>query len=268
MSYFQAIILGAVQGLTEFLPVSSSGHLVLTQHLMGLNNAEELLLFDVALHWGTLLSVLVYYYADLFWMAKDSFLWVVRRKGDRHEGARILLSVGIATAPATVVGFLFKDTIESLFVSPDVTGWGLLITGTLLWVTQRMKTKQEEGDSTPGLMDAVVIGVAQAVAMIPGISRSGSTMVAGLFRGLSRGMAARFSFLMSIPVIFGAGLLESFNIPSLDLISKGPLLVGSLVSAVTGFLAIRWLLKIIQTARFHWFAYYCWGVGVVTLILL
>lgn len=264
MTIAKTVLLGVVQGLTEFLPVSSSGHLVLLQSLFGLTGAEEALALDVALHFGTLLAVIVYFARDLGQMAADAFSWVRRKEDRRYEKGRLLAMLAIATLPAVVVGLGFKEVIERWFVSPKVAGIGLFVTGTVLWLTKRCR--RSPGRLTP--FSAFLVGCAQAVAITPGISRSGSTIAAGLFCGLDRPLAARFSFLMAIPAILGSTVLESRYLAGLGPADLAAVLGGTFASAVVGFLAIRWMMGFVGRGRLHYFGYYCWVVGFLSLLLV
>lgn len=258
MNIFQAIFLGIIQGLTEFLPVSSSGHLVLAQHFLNLHEASVLFAFDVAVHLGTLLAVVFFFAREVGEMIQKPF-------------SRLSLMVVVATLPAVVVGLFFKDQIESLFVSPRVAGFGLLVTGTILWFTRFVEQRMREVRA-PGFWGALLVGLFQAVAITPGISRSGSTIAAGLMTSWDRSFAARFSFLISIPAILGALTLELWDLKTGAIqaaaLPWGPIGIGTIFSAITGFLAIQWMLKIIAQRRFHWFAYYCWAVGLISLMVL
>ncbi|AGB40707.1 undecaprenyl-diphosphatase UppP [Halobacteroides halobius DSM 5150] len=253
MSLIKVIILGAVQGLTEFLPVSSSGHLVLFRSLLGL---EKNIVLNVFLHFGTLLAVCIVYWDDV--------LDIITFK-PKYRKFTIYLILG--SVPAGVIGILFEDFITSLF-TPTAVGFMLLITGLLLWLSDKFDGTDRKMEEM-NLMDALVVGSAQAFAIIPGISRSGSTIVGGLFRGLERKLAAKYSFLLSVPVIAGATLLKT-----LDLVKVGVgeesityLVVGTLTAMIVGYLAIKLLLKLINQEKLSIFAYYCWILGVITIIL-
>lgn len=268
LSLLKALLLGVVQGLTEFLPVSSSGHLVLVQHFFHLSGGESVLAFDVALHFGTLLAVVVFFGRDLWEMARDSLAWLFgRRRTQECPGGRLTLLVGMATLPAVVVGLVFKRPIEELFVSPRVAGIGLLITGTVLWLTRKVG-RPPAGEGKVSVLSALWVGVAQAVAITPGISRSGSTMAMGLFCRFDQVFAARFSFLMSIPAILGSVVLEGRELTNLGDPHLVSVVLGTLASAVTGFLAIKWLLRVIGRGRLYLFSYYCWAAGLAILLLV
>lgn len=261
-------MLGIVQGLTEFLPISSSGHLVLFQNLFHLKDVSGVLAFDVALHFGTLLAVTFIFRRDLRDMTADtlSVLQPSRRK-EGHAAARLALLVVVATLPAVVVGLGFKHQIEKIFVSsPLETGIEFIITGVVLWLTRKI-TVHSKGEKDATLRFALLVGIAQAIAILPAISRSGMTMAMALFLGFDQIFAARFSFLMSIPAILGSVVLEGKDIGHILPGHQVPILLGTLVSAITGFLAIKWLLRIISRGRLYLFSYYCWAIGILTLII-
>ncbi|MBI1910125.1 MAG: undecaprenyl-diphosphate phosphatase [Deltaproteobacteria bacterium] len=265
MSLFQAAILGIVQGFTEFLPISSSGHLVLFQKFFGFTNPKEVLAFDVALHLGTLLSVVAIYWKDLGRMVLGVF-------GKDRTGRRLVLLLVVATLPAVAVGLLFKGTIERLFAASSTLPFEFLFTGFVLWGTRYLaryeKGTPPKGEGEVSSRDAFWVGWAQALAIIPAVSRSGMTVAAALFLRFDQRFAARFSFLMAIPAILGAGLLEAREMAHFDSSLILPVVVGSLVSAVSGFLAIRWLIGVISRGRLHFFAYYCWAVGIFSFFFL
>lgn len=251
---WEVVILGIVQGIAEFLPISSSGHLVVADELLGsnTNDSSQKLALNIALHLGTLFSIVVIFWKDLIAVLKSP---------------KMIVAVILATIPAVIIGFTLKDQIEGLFETPLLVGCCWICTAGLLLVTTRFRSKEDPPDSIPSWKIALLIGCFQAVAILPGISRSGSTIVAGLILGLSREVSARFSFFMAIPVIGGASLLL-FK----DLLEEGadrseiPLLViGGIVSFVVGIFALKWLLNWLKKGRLHWFAYYCALVGVATI---
>lgn len=257
MSVWEALILGIVQGATEFLPVSSSGHLVLTQRLLGIE--IEGVLFEVVVHVGTLVSVIMVYRERIANLIRGAVA------GSRDAWRYIGLLV-LATIPATVVGLLWKDAIEALFDDPAVPGFALLVTGLIL-ITAKWAVHRGE-DSEPGPLSAFLIGVAQAFALIPGISRSGSTVVAALWLKMDAREAAAFAFLMAIPAIAGAAVLQIPDIGTGTGLGAAPLLVGGIASAITGVLAIRTFVALLARKSFHWFAPYCWAVGAAYLAWL
>lgn len=266
MSLLQAVLLGIVQGIAEFLPISSSGHLVILQRvfdrLIPGTDAPEHLLMNVTLHVGTLGSILVVYRNDL------------RRLLHRP---RLCLQVIVATIPAAVVGLMLKSYLEEAFESPVVVACGWLMTAAFLLTAQRFERDEIPIDSMT-FRQSLVVGVFQALALVPGLSRSGSTISAGLYTGLTRSAAAEFSFLIAIPVIAGAAVLEgrplwqawipgmggtAAAVPPVSLL---PLGVGMLTAFVVGIAALRGLLAMIARRRLHWFAWYCVLAAVATLV--
>lgn len=266
MSVREAIILGVVQGLTEFLPVSSSGHLVLFRQLFGLK--EPHLTFDVMVHLGTLAAVVA-----ALWDEIALTFAGLRPMGEGagaervKAGRRLIFLLIVGSLPAALVGLLAEDFITQLFSSVTVVGAALLVTGGLLWWVE----SRAEGEKTVGKMrpeDALYIGVWQILALVPGISRSGTTIAAGLFRKLTREDAARFSFLLSVPVIAGAVALQVGDLlVTWQEGTWGPIVIGTLAAAVSGFAAIRGLLSLVKRHSLRVFSYYTWAVGLLVLIL-
>jgi len=252
MGELQAAWLAAVQGLTEFLPVSSSGHLVILQGLMDV--PRQGIAFEVVVHLGTLLAVLVVYGRDLLRI----LVGALRR--DR-KSLRMIGLLAIGSVPAGAAGVLLGDSVRELFDSPLLASFMLLVTGTVLFTTRWARR-----DGGPGPLSAIVIGLSQALALLPGISRSGSTISTGLFFGLDREEAARFSFLLSVPAIAGAGLLELPGMSASDM--ETHLLVGFVVSALTGYSALRLLLRFVRHGKLHAFCWYCWAAGIVGILTL
>ena len=251
-----------MQGLTEFLPVSSSGHLVFVQTVLQLETSR-LVFFDVMLHVGTLLAVLVFFRGDLFKIVEG----VGRALKGNHwnDGARLLFWILVATLPTGLMGLLLKDWFESLFSRPKVVGAMLLVTGLVLWLT-RFRKREGRSVEKMGWVDAILIGVAQGIAIIPGISRSGATISAGLFCGLDRELSGKFSFLLSIPAIAGATLLEARKIES---VPEGWLtLMGLLAAFWVGFFSLKVLMKIIQRGKIYHFSYYCGAIGILMIFLI
>jgi undecaprenyl-diphosphatase len=256
MTPFEAFLLGVIQGATEFLPVSSSGHLVMGQELMGLHLPG--ILFEVVVHVATLLSVIVVYRSRLLELIRGTLI-APEREAWRYVGLLV-----VATLPVVVIGLAFGDQVESLFQNPAAVGVALLVTGAIL-ISTRWALKKELSP-TFGVRVALLIGLAQCFALIPGISRSGSTVVAALWLGVAPVQAAAFSFLMSIPAIAGAAVLQ---VPQLDLMAEGigilPLILGFVAAAVTGILAIRLFVRMLKDRSFPMFAWYCWAVGLLFL---
>ena len=255
MNWWQAAVLGLVQGLTEFLPVSSSGHLVLAERLAGVHTPGVFV--EVTLHVATLGSVLVVYGRRIVELARG----LLTGEGG-HRGYVWLLV--LATIPAGLVGVLLNDVIEAAFDSLAAVGAAFLLTGLILWSTRRLAGTRE----APTTRSAIGIGLMQALAILPGVSRSGSTVAAGLWSGLTPQRAAEFSFLMAVPTIAGAAMLEARDaVANAGAVGVGSLAVGFVVAFVSGIWAIRLLVALLRRGHFHAFAPYCWVVGVLTLLL-
>lgn len=256
MTILQAIILGLVQGLTEFLPVSSSGHLVLAQEILGIHTINDIT-FEVFVHFGTVLSIVT-----VFWRRIGVLLWspvVVFREKRRNVDFDVVIYIIVTTIPAVVIGLLFKDQIESAFDSYILVSIALLGTAVILWFTRFLA----DHDGRLNLPKSIAIGFAQALAIIPGISRSGSTICMALYLKVSRETAAEFSFLMAIPVILGATLLKIKDLiasqPSFE--SLLPILIGTIMAYLSGYVAIKILLAVVKQGKLEYFAYYCLVVG-------
>ena len=270
------MFLGLVQGITEFIPVSSSGHLSILQNLFKLNYSEDgHLLFDVLLHLGTLVSICAVYWSELKTMVSDGLEFLRKRsESDSDEivvmkpPARALLFVLIGTIPMFLAIFFMKS-VERLFYSTGFIGFAMIITGGLLFVSDRYIKKGQKTDKTMTLGDAIIIGLSQAVAIIPGLSRSGTTISVGLARGLTGSFTVRFSLLLSIPAVLGSTIITLFSAirGGADFSSFLVYLVGFVIAAAFGFLSIQFIRRLMNNNRFGNIAYYCWGVGVLTLIL-
>jgi undecaprenyl-diphosphatase len=260
MTLFQAFVLGVVQGLTEFLPVSSSGHLFLVRYLLGW--PEPGLAFDVALHVGTLVAVLWYFRRE--WIALTRAAGqLLRQRGARTAEERRVLFLILATIPAAIGGLLLGDYAETIFRHPRITAIALIVLGIMLWVVDRVASRARGLDGMRWT-EALAIGVAQVVALVPGVSRSGATMTAGRALGFDRQSAAVFSFLMSMPIILAAILKET---P--DAITSGeaiaPILLGIVASMLSGWLAIAVLLRFLSKSSYGVFAVYRVALGVFVL---
>lgn len=269
MEIIQAVILGIVQSLTEFLPVSSSGHLIVIPVILGWEEFTNNLTFDVSLHVGTAFAVLVYFWRD--WVrVVTSFL---RNLTDPKNilvdfDSKFLVMIMVGTIPAAVVGLAFQDLIIDKFRQPLVVLVALVVFALLLFAAEKLGGKRRTFE-TLGFSDAIIIGLAQAIALVPGVSRSGITITAGLFRGLNREVAARFSFMLATPVVFGAGVLrvkDAFEVGFSDL-GLEVFVVGTLVSGVVGWYAIKFLLKYVLTHNYYIFVWYRIILGIILFIL-
>ncbi|VAX25620.1 Undecaprenyl-diphosphatase [hydrothermal vent metagenome] len=268
---FKATVLGIIQGVTEYLPVSSSGHLVIAQNLFGLKEPE--LFFDIVLHIGTLAAVIWYYRKDIFEIVSGTMAGIVELKNgakfrevvESQGGFRLMLLVIIGVIPTGLIGIVFKDDFERMFASVGAVGVMLIITGAILFIT-RFTTDKGRGVLKIHWWEAFLIGVAQGLAITPGISRSGATISLALFFGIGRETAARYSFLIAIPAILGALVLK-FE-PNGANIHLSSLLLGFGSSMVVGYLCLVLLVALVKRGRLSWFSYYCFLAGGLTLAYL
>ncbi len=271
LTYLQALVLGIVQGLGEFLPISSSGHLAVIQYFFGIEG-ESVLLFAVMLHLGTLISVFIIYWHDIVKLVKE-LIAVIKDiftgKGLRinHNPVRRLgFMIIVATIPTALIGLFLNDVFAGLYLSLMAVGIGFLVTGTILFIAEKMG-KNEKKVWGMKFRHAVFIGIMQGIAICPGVSRSGSTLFGGLMSGLDRNFALRFAFLISIPSILGSVILEFPPAISAGLPEGiwGPVIVGTVVSAISGFIAIKAMLKIVAGKRLTVFSWYTWVLGAAVL---
>ncbi len=261
MGFIEAVFLGILQGLTEFLPVSSSGHLVLVQTFLGIKMPG--VTFEVIVHAGTLLSIIWVFWRDVYNLISGITKSVQQQK--------LFLLLVLGTVPAGLMGLSLSSFFKSIFEKPLIVGFMLLITGGIVWLIASLEDNQDNRSIRDmGWKDAVVIGIFQGMAIIPGISRSGSTIFGALLRGLDRETAVRFSFLLALPAIGGATVLEMK-----EWLSMGGwpedftvYLIAALFAFASGVLAIRTFIKLLATGRFHYFAYYCWLAGTFTILYL
>ena len=273
MSVLLSIFLGLVQGITEFLPVSSSGHLSILQNLIGLKyNGDNHLFFDCLLHLATLISICIVYWSEIKAMVVESIAFIKGDGGRTDEGrmapsVRMVFLIIVGTLPLFLL-VPFFDKVESLYYKTAFIGFALLVTGTLLFVADRLP-EGKKGVKTAKILDVVIIGIAQAIATIPGLSRSGTTISVGMARGLNRKFAAKFTFLHSIPAVLGSNILSL-----LDALKAGirwnlmPVyLIGMIFACVSGVFAIRLVESMVSKARFGKFSYYCWAVGLIAILL-
>ena len=266
MSLLHALILGIVQGITEYIPVSSSAHLVLVPWLLGWPDPP--FTFDVLVQWGTLVGVLVYFWRDLWDIARDVLLGLAHRRPFETPAARMGWYIALGTLPAVAFGFFLKDFFETVFGAPVYVAALLLGTAAILTAAERFG-RRERTTADFGWLDALMVGFWQVVALLPGISRSGATIGGAMLRGFDRRSAARFSFLLSVPALLGAGVIAI-----LDLLKAGSLAgdlpalaVGSIAAAISGYLCIRWLLGYLQRRSLTVFAVYCVLFGILNLAI-
>ena len=270
MDIIQGIIIGIVQGLTEFLPVSSSAHLVFIQKLLGV---ESSLAFDTFLHLGTLIAVLWFFRYDIYKMLKSWWLSI----GDILQGRfkegfyedpykRLAWYVFLATIPVGIVGVLFEDSVDALFSGAlYVPAFFLFVTGTILYLAQRIPGGEINYDNITK-KEALFMGLGQACAILPGLSRSGTTIAAGLTIGLNKEFAAKFSFILSIPAILGAFLLQLKDIGSARDVNFLPVVLGFIASIVAGYMAIKWMLDLVQNKSLDIYSYYFWLMGIIVFM--
>ncbi|MDO5811017.1 MAG: undecaprenyl-diphosphate phosphatase [Methanobrevibacter sp.] len=270
MDILQGIIIGIVQGLTEFLPVSSSAHLVFVQNLLGV---ESSLAFDTFLHLGSLIAVLWFFRYDIYKMLKSWWLSI----GDILQGRfregfyddpykRLAWYVIMATIPVGIVGLLFEDSVDALFSGAlYVPAFFLFVTGTILYLSQRMPSGNINYNNITK-KEALFMGLGQACAILPGLSRSGTTIAAGLTIGLDKEFAAKFSFILSIPAILGAFLLQAKDIGSSMDANFLPVILGFIASIIAGYMAIKWMLDLVQNRNLDIFSYYCWLMGLIVFM--
>lgn len=277
MSWIQALILGVIQGLTEYLPVSSSGHLTIGQYLFGING-ENAMDFEIIVHVATVLSTCVILWSEIVWLFKDLFKW------KWNDGTKYIVNILISMIPVGIVGVFFKDKIDALFNYDQLAaqyGNGLLVVGICLLVTALLlvfsyfaKPRQREHISP---FHAFVIGIAQALATLPGLSRSGSTIATGLLLGNKKERLAQFSFLMVIPPILGEALLDAKDLflPSADAAAAAAtaatptlsLIIGFVAAFITGCFACKWMINLVKKGKLVWFALYCGIIGILALVL-
>ncbi len=262
MTWFEALILGIIQGLTEYLPVSSSGHLAIGQALFGMNDGADNLMFTVAVHVATVLSTIVILWSEIDWIVRGLF------KCELNAETKYVLNIIVSMIPVGIVGLFFKDQVEEIFGSGLlVVGCCLLITAGLLTFSYYAKPRPKEHISWK---DALIIGIAQAIAVLPGVSRSGSTIATGLMLGNKKESLAQFSFLMVIPPILGEALLDVVKMTKGEDVMGGidtlPLLVGFVAAFLSGCLACKWMINIVKKGKLIYFGIYCAIVGVVTII--
>lgn len=273
MSYISAVFLGLVQGIAEFLPISSSGHLSFFQEFFGLMDVEqENLFFDVLLHLGTLVAVFVAYWSEIKALVLEFFAMIGARKlpdGEKSDGLsrRMIFFIILATLPLFLV-LPIKDKVEALSSNTFFIGFAFLATGTLLFFSDRMGKGGKDLRSA-SIWDILLVGCSQAIATVPGLSRSGTTIACGMARGFERQFAVKFSFLLSIPAVLGANILAFIDAvqEGMDWSLMPMYLVGVVVAAVSGYLSIRLLKYIAAKGKFGGFSFYCWGAGLLTLIL-
>jgi undecaprenyl-diphosphatase len=277
LTYIEAFILGLIQGLAEFLPISSSGHLAILQHFFEIDG-EKVLPFAVLLHVGTLISVFMVYWKDILALFRElgaTISDMVSGKGLRLDSSplrRLGAMIIVATIPTGIIGVLFNDLFASMYLSLPWIAIGLFLTGILLFFAERKgkKTKTTHREEGIKVHHALFVGVFQGIAIWPGVSRSGSTLVGGLLSGLDRNVAIKFAFLISIPSILGSVVMEAPDAfqEGLEASLIGPILLGMAVAAVSGFLAIKTMLRVVAGKRLYWFSIYVWTLAAALLLYI
>jgi undecaprenyl-diphosphatase len=266
MSFLNAIILGLVQGLTEFLPVSSSGHLVILQSLFGMDDPQ--LGLDILLHTGTLMAIIIYYRSDVIKLLSATVSLAAPTLVREDPPMRRLVGmVVVSSVPTFILGYVIAEKSEWIFASPVFSAWMLLITGTLLMVAHRKRatTRLHKDVGDTSIKDSVLIGIAQGLSVLPGISRSGATISAGLLLGFKREEAVRYSFLVALPAMLGALVWSLKSNFILEPESLPAYVAGTIVAFLVGYAALKKLITITIKGRLHFFSYYCWGLGALVL---
>ncbi len=268
MTLLQAFILGVVQGLTEFIPVSSSGHLVLVPWLLKWDlEPQAAFVFDVLVQWGTLLAVIVYFRKDLKAITIAVLSSLRNRDQPLSPDARLAWLVALSTIPALFAGLLLKSLVEDAINSPKAVFIFLLITGGLLFLGEKLG-RRFKSMTDISYADAIWIGIFQIFSLFPGVSRSGATISAGLLRGIKRDTAARFSFLMVVPIMIAAGFIALIDLATIpDALSLiGTLIIGFIVAAIVGYISIHWLLKFLSERSLYYFSVYCLLIGLIGIL--
>lgn len=265
MTFLHAILLGIIQGLTEFIPVSSTAHLLIGQVLLGIPSGERIFAFNVIIQLGTVLAMLLFFWKDLLHIVQSFFLGIWHKKPFETHDSLVGWLIIVATIPALIVGFLLKDVIDNLFRNPTlIAGVRLLMSATLLALVEKIGRHERELESA-SWMDAIVVGLFQILAIFPGASRSGSTIAGGIIRGFDRPSAARFAFLMSAPILTAAGAYETLNViqmpGTMDFLPY--LAAGFFTAGIVGWFSIKWLLGFLRMHSLYIFAGYCAVVGLI-----
>jgi undecaprenyl-diphosphatase len=273
MTYLQAIILGVVQGLSEFLPISSSGHLALLQYFFNIKG-DKVVMFTVMLHMGTLISVFIMYWSDIWALIKELFITIadlVRGRGlklDERPVRKLGLMIIVSTIPTAIMGFAFNDFFESLYSNIALIGCGFIITGFMLYFAEKFGAAKKDIQQM-NFRNAIFVGVLQGVAIAPGISRSGSTMVGSLTVGLKREFAVKYAFLISIPAILGSFVMEfksAYTTIQQNTSMAGIIALGVIIAAVSGIIAIKAMIKVVSNKKLKYFSYYVWALGAAVII--
>lgn len=262
MQHIKAIILGIIQGLTEFLPVSSSGHLTIFKHLMEFETPD--ISFEIFLHFGSLIAVLIYFRHDLINLTAST-LKITSKSENDIKNRKVVYFLLASTFVTAFLGITFKDILEKIFAAPIVASVMLLVTGAILYVSDKIK-EGERDSSQIGFVRSIIIGFGQSFAMLPGISRSGTTIAVSIFTGMKREEAARFSFLLSVPAILGAIVLSISDMVDLTPEMWISYISGAIAAFVSGYLVISILISLVKKQKLKYFSYYCWLLGIGSFI--
>jgi len=260
------LILGVIQGVTEPIPISSSGHLVIFRDLFGV--VAEGLSFEILVNFGSLIAVMAVYRKDIMRLIQNGLLYIIKREEAAKEDFQFILFLVIATIPTGILGLLFEDVISNSLSVAGTVGYTLLLTGVALWIIRNLRGRKNDGDLT--MKDAVIVGLAQAVALVPGVSRSGATIVAAMLLGMKQETALRFSFLLYIPVSLGVTVLsvsDIVNDPNFDALMI-PYAIAFMASVIATFFALKWFINVMRRGNLKYFAYYCFIVGFLVILFL
>lgn len=265
MTIIQYVFLGFFQGFTEPIPVSSSGHLVMLQNIFGVKMED--LSFEILLHFASLIAIIIIYWDDIVRLASNGFKYLFKKEEAAKDDFNFILYLIVATIPAGVLGILFEDQIGQIFSTAKMVGISLIITGIALWVIRNLRGRKSDGELT--LKDAIIVGLAQGVALIPGISRSGATLVAAMLLGMKQKTALRFSFLLFIPVSLGSTILSLDSFLSTEFLAQWPLyLIAFITAGVATFFSLRWFMNIMARGNLIYFSIYCFIVGTIAFVIL
>ncbi|MGR3177965.1 MAG: undecaprenyl-diphosphate phosphatase [Candidatus Anammoxibacter sp.] len=270
MNVVDTIILGVVQGVTEFLPVSSSGHLVIFKNLLKIDSPG--IVMEISLHFGTMIAICTVFWKDIYLIIKDIKQSIIKLAAKRapdevlkeDQNTKLFLMILLGTVPTAIIALLFAKAFERFFSIPLLAGIMLIVTGIVLWSTKMIKRKNPEKETIP-FFYALIIGAVQGIAIMPGISRSGTTIAAATFLGIKRELAVKYSFLLSIPAILGAAILKIGEMNGSS-INFQNIIIGTIIAALVGYLSLLFLVNLIKKGRFYLFAYYCWGAGIISVI--
>ncbi|QGU00836.1 Undecaprenyl-diphosphatase [Candidatus Syntrophocurvum alkaliphilum] len=268
MTYIEAIIFGIVQGITEFLPISSTAHIIITEHLLGYHFPG--LTFEIYLHLASVLAVIIYFRKDLINVVTGFFAYLINKSANHRTQFMFGIYILIATIITGTLGIVLKGVIQDAMKTPTFIGVSLMITGTFLIIIERFRQYGERRIENMTYLDSIIVGLGQTLAVLPGISRSGSTLVTGLWVGLSRDTAVRYSFLLAIPVILGSSVLVIGDLSNemWSVIGLGPLIVSFVVTFIFSWIGIVWLIDFLKRSKLIYFAIYCFTVAILLILFM